>query len=328
MSRTSSNPSESKTALASVVLIAASGLAGCASIPASVSDFGSDEPVSEIESAPFFPQKRYQCGPAALTTVLSHSGVEATLGSVTELTYIPDRQGSLQTELISTARHYDRIPYEIDGTMSALAAELAAGRPVLVLQNLGISWFPRWHYAVVVGVDAASGRVVLRSGTERRRASKIDTFLRTWQRSDYWAVVTLRPGELPANPDRDRYFRAIAGMEAAGHYGSAMSAWNSALDRWPGDAVALFGKANSAYQLGELEVSERTYRSLLHGSPDMHAARNNLAYVLAEQGKLAEALEEMQWLLDHTDDSDPLRDEFESSFSELHARASRPPEAE
>jgi hypothetical protein len=32
--------------------------------------------------------------------------------------------------------------------------EVAAGNPVLVLQNLSFAWAPVWHYAVVMGYDA------------------------------------------------------------------------------------------------------------------------------------------------------------------------------
>ncbi|MDH5622796.1 MAG: PA2778 family cysteine peptidase, partial [Gammaproteobacteria bacterium] len=251
---------------------------------------------------------------------LTYSGVETSLEAITSLTYIPDRKGSLQTEMLATARSFDRIPYRIDGTMASLAAELEAGRPVLVLQNLGVSWYPTWHYAVVVGIDVPSGLVLLRSGTERRRATPSKVFLRTWQRSDYWAVVMLVPGEIPANPQRDRYFSAVADVEAGGQLQAAMQAWTAALKRWPEDPLAMFGLANVAYRLGQFERSAEVYRLLLARHPDRHAARNNLAYVLAEQGKYAEALDEIRAILDNVDPQDPLRAEYEASLLDIESR--------
>ena len=56
-----------------------------------------------------------------------------------------------QVELVAAIRRYGRVPYEIEPSLSSLTAELQAGRPVLVLQNLGIKIAPLWHYAVVVG---------------------------------------------------------------------------------------------------------------------------------------------------------------------------------
>src|SRR2546422_3737218 len=43
-------------------------------------------------------------------------------------------------------------------TLSDLLAEVAAGHPVLVFQNLGLHWIPRWHFAVAVG-DRKSTRL-------------------------------------------------------------------------------------------------------------------------------------------------------------------------
>jgi hypothetical protein len=302
-------------------IIAVTSLGGCATIPDRVSQLGDSQSSVEIDSTPFFPQERYQCGPAALTTVLTYSGVETSLAAITDLTYIPDRKGSLQTELLATARSVDRIPYVIDGTMSALAAELEAGRPVLVLQNLGVSWYPRWHYAVVVGIDVESGLVLLRSGTERRRATRSMVFLRTWQRSGYWAFVALVPGELPADPQRDRYFSAVADLEAGGHLQAANRAWTAAMENWPQEPVAMFGQANTTFGLGQYERAEQTYRALLASHPDMHAARNNLAYVLAEQGKLSEALDEIRTILEAVDQDDPLRAEYEASLLDIESQA-------
>lgn len=299
--------------------IAVVALCGCAAIPERVSVLADTQGSVEIDATPFYPQERYQCGPAALTTLLTFSGVAASLDSITRLTYIPDRKGSLQTELLATARSFDRIPYRIDGTMSALAAELDAGRPVLVLQNLGVKWYPRWHYAVVVGIDAQAGQILLRSGTERRRATRSKVFLRTWQRSGGWAVVLLAPGELPASPQRDRYASAVADLEAAGHLQAAMHAWTAALQEWPDDTFAMFGTANVAFQLGQLALSEQVYRLLLTDHPDMHAARNNFAFVLAAQGKYAEALDEIRTVLDRVGPEDPLREEYEASLLELQS---------
>jgi tetratricopeptide (TPR) repeat protein len=262
---------------AAILAILVVGLCGCTTIPDRVVELPEFQSSVEIDSTPFYPQERFHCGPAALTTLLRYSGVDVSLDAVTQFTYIPDQKGSLQVELLATARSFERIPYRVDGTMTALVAELEAGRPVLVLQNLGVSWYPRWHYAVVIGIDAESNEVLLRSGTEMRRVTSSRTFARTWQRGDYWAVILLEPGQLPANPDRQRYISAVADVEAAGHLQAAMQAWTAALDYWPNDRLAMFGKANTAFQLGDLQLSEHLYRRLITDNPDMHAARNNFA---------------------------------------------------
>src|SRR5690606_31071454 len=100
----------------------------------------------ELAHVPFFPQEDYQCGPAALATVLSASGVDVTADALTRQVYLPGRRGSLQTELVAATRRHGRLPYRLEGGLPALLAQVDAGHPVVVLQNLGFKRWPRWHY--------------------------------------------------------------------------------------------------------------------------------------------------------------------------------------
>ncbi|NCF24786.1 MAG: PA2778 family cysteine peptidase [Gammaproteobacteria bacterium] len=276
---------------------------GCASIPPSVSDLPDAAQTVELEATPFYPQERYQCGPAALTTVLVASGAAVTLDDIVKKVYLPGRQGSLQFELLAAARTEGRLPYPVDGTLSTIWQELEAGRPVLVLQNLGVSAIPRWHYAVVVGIDTENDEVVLRSGTDERRVTPTRAFLHTWRRGGYWGLVALKPGELPAAVDRARYFEAVAALEEAGRAEAATAAWGAALSQWPGDTVALFGLANANLALRNFAAAEDAYRTLLDRDSSLLAARNNLALALAEQGEFDAALQEISVALSENRDA-------------------------
>ena len=275
--------------------------AACAPIPEDVSELPESSFI-ELDQTPFFPQEKYQCGPAALTTVLAMSGADVRLDEIVDKVYLPGREGSLQLELVAATRTSGRLPYVIDGTMAAIRKELWAGRPVLILQNLGVTTIPRWHYAVVVGVDSGRGQVILRSGTDRRRIMELDTFLRTWRRADYWAMVALRPDELPASMDRDRYFAAISALEETGQLESAGQAWQTAAVYWPDDVVVRFGSANVSLATGDYEAAEQKYRALLQDHESLVAARNNLALALAEQGRIDEAKAEIGRALAVNDD--------------------------
>jgi hypothetical protein len=277
--------------------------AGCAPIPESVSKLP-DGTFIELGQTPFYPQERYQCGPAALTTVLTMSGADVRLDDMVGKVYLPGRQGSLQVELLAATRSSGRLPYVIDGTMASIRNELGEGRPVLILQNLGVSAIPRWHYAVVIGVDAGHDQVLLRSGTDRRRVMKLDTFLRTWRRGDYWAMIVLRPDEVPASVDRERYFTAISALEEAGQLDAAEEAWHTAAVYWPADPVVMFGSANVSLARGNHAVAEQKYRSLLQDHESLVVARNNLALALVGQGRFDEASAEIGRAL--ADNDDPL----------------------
>ena len=85
--------------------------------------------------------------------------------------------------------------------------ELEAGRPVLVLQNLGATRLPRWHYAVLIGYDADRNVAMLRSGARARLEMKWQRFAGTWHRGGRFAMTTLRPGEIPVHAEPARYHR-------------------------------------------------------------------------------------------------------------------------
>ncbi len=292
------------------------GLAGCAAIP----DTARHLPSAQIEltATPFHPQARYQCGPAALTTILEASGAAVALDEIVDLVYLPGRRGSLQLEMLAAVRTSGRLPYPVDPSLAALLAELEAGRPVVVLQNLGVAPIPRWHYAVVVGIDTARNRIVLRSGTERRRETPIDVFLRTWSRGDFWGFVAIRPGELPANVDRARYFSAVVGLEQTGRPADASLAWAAALRRWPRNTTALFGLGNARLALGDAAGAERSYRELLVIDPTLVVARNNLALALADLDRVDEALAEIEQALAVNDDADldPVLEDTRAEISD------------
>ena len=278
-------------------------VSGCATVPDAARELPRTNVQVELTDTPFHPQERYQCGPAALTTILEASGAEVTLDDITDKVYIPERKGSLQLELLAATRTAGRLPYVIDTSLAAILAELDAGRPVLILQNLGVAAIPRWHYAVVIGINGTRDNVILRSGTDRRRETPIDLFLRTWSRGEFWAFVALPPGELPANVDRERYFSSVIGLEQANMFAAAAVAWETALRRWPADSTALFGLGNARLALNDVEGATHSYEELLAINPRLPVVRNNLAMALARQQRFDEALEEIDraLALDHDD---------------------------
>jgi tetratricopeptide (TPR) repeat protein len=234
----------------------------------------------ELASTPYYPQQTYQCGPAALATVLVASGVAVTPQELTAKIYLPERRGSLQAELIAASRRHDRVAYPLAPNLHAMLKELQGGNPVLVLQNLGINPIPRWHYAVVIGYVPEDHALILRSGTERRRTTDIDRFLRTWRRAGNWAFVGLPADRLPADPDLDRYLDAVAGLESAGRVETAIEAYATATRRWPGSSAAWYGLGNAYYLDGSFAEADAAYRKSLALRPGNAAARNNLAQSL------------------------------------------------
>lgn len=238
----------------------------------------------ELTSVPFYPQEKYQCGPAALAEMLTWSGVPVTPEAVKPYVYIPGREGSLQVELIAQTRARGRLAVPIEGPQ-ALLAELRAGHPVLVLQNNGLSWIPQWHYAVVIGYLPDRQAVILRSGTIRRYVLDQGTFNHTWRRGDYWGLLVLPPGELPVSVTPLAYAQAVSGLAQVNPDTNVLAAWRAGYQRWSTHRIMALGFTNALYAQQKYALAEQVLQALVTHYPNDGVIWNNLAMTLAQQEK-------------------------------------------
>jgi predicted double-glycine peptidase len=277
-----------------LVAVAALATAGCALRPATFAPtaWPADLPAAvEITATPFHAQDRYQCGPAALATVLESAGVAVTPEALVAEVYLPARRGSLQTELIAATRRRDRVAYEIEPDFAALLREVAAGRPVLVLQNLAIDAWPRWHYAVVIGYDATADRLVLRSGTTARQLMSRRRFESSWRRAARWGMVVSRPAEPPVTASPLRWLRAAADLDVTQRRDAARAAQHAAIARWPDSALAAVALANGQLADGDAAAAERSlHAAVARGAADA-IVYNNLADLRGARGCRSAALQ-------------------------------------
>lgn len=237
-----------------------------------------------LSQVPFFAQDLYQCGPAALATVLSASGISVTPEQLVPLVYVPAREGSFQVEMVAATRSLGRLAYRLTPSLQALLSEVAAGQPVLVLQNLSLKWYPRWHFAVVKGFDVQAGRITLNSGLIENYEMSLATFERTWARAQHWAILTLSPGDMPAMGEPAAYFSALAAFEQNNASELAASAYVSGLQHWPSDINLRMGYGNLLYSQQLPSHAREQFSALLLEHPDYAPAHNNLAQILLEQG--------------------------------------------
>ena len=276
---------------------AAAGLAGCATfntppqtavLLAGASAPGSlgFPPATELVQVPFFPQTRYHCGPAALATVLVHIGVPTSPEQLADAVFLPAREGALQTEMLAATRRAGALGVPLQPQLSALFQEVAAGNPPIVLQNLGLAWASRWHYAVLVGYDLAQQTVVLRSGTVERESMGFTLFERTWARGRHWAFAAVPPGRLPVTAGETDATQAAIGFERVAPAAQAERAYASVLQRWPDNALAGLGQGNTRFAAGNLRGATEAFErvALKH---DSAAAWHNLAAVRSRLGETA-----------------------------------------
>ena len=242
----------------------------------------------DLKQVPFFPQLDYQCGPAALATALDAFGAKVTPEQLVPEVYLPARQGSLQVEMLAAPRRHGMVSYLLSPRMVDMMKEVAAGNPVIVLQNLGLS--DGWHYAVVVGYDYDKGDLIMRSGISEHETLNFAVHEFVWMRSGYWAMVALPPDRIPVTADETRWLSAVAALEHAGDARNARIAYETFLRRWPENINASIGLANTLHSLKELAEAEKVLRDAARRSPDSVIVLNNLAQTLSDEGRDEEAL--------------------------------------
>ena len=270
-------------------------LSGCAVILPQTEALREQRPAelptrAELKEVPFFPQEEYQCGPASIAMAMNAAGASVTPEAMVEQVYLPARQGSLQIEMLVAPRRHGLIAYELEPQFTDLLREVAAGTPVVVLENYRLRWWPLWHYAVIVGYDLETGEILRHSGTKQRQTMPFPVFEYVWKDEGYWAMVVVPPDRVPATATEARYGQAVAALERSGKLKEARTAYNAMLGRWPTSLVALMGTGNTAYALKDLAAAESSFRDATLAHPDAPAAFNNYAHVLAERGKIPEAL--------------------------------------
>ena len=269
-------------------------LSACASTP-QTRNFRESPPADiqprvELDSVPFFPQRDYQCGPAALATVLKFQGVSVSPDDLVSKVYLPARKGSLQIEMIATGRNQGLLAYKIEPSLVNLLKEINQGNPVLVFQNMLSIFWPQWHYAVVVGYDVKAEEIILRSGTERRYHMSFAAFERTWQRARHWAYVFVRPGIIPATATPLTYTRAVHDLDNSGFSDLALLAYRQSADRWPDHSVVLMSLGNAEYTAQNYDKAEQAFRHELLLRATNASAWNNLAYTLMAKNCRKEAV--------------------------------------
>ena len=239
-----------------------------------------------VADVPLIKQEDFYCGPASLAMVLQWSGMDVTQSDIAAQAFSPGARGTYLADMVGTARRRGQLAVPIS-SFGNLLGEISAGHPVVIFQNLGLSWAPKWHYAVAVGYDLKRDQIFLNSGELDRMTMSIPLFLRTWKRANNWALVVLPPDNMPASEDQWEILRAAAALERSGQAAAAEMVYANGAARWPKNWVWQFGLGNARYQRGDLSGALRAFEKAMAIDPSIPEIRNNLAEAKAELAKSA-----------------------------------------
>ncbi len=244
---------------------------------------------ARVIGVPFIAESQRDCAAATLGMALAWSGSEVPLAALTEQVYTPAQEGALRSDVVAAARRHRRLAVPVQGLRGVLM-ELAVGHPVIVFQNLGLAALPRWHYALAVGYDLGEERIELHSGDRAFLPVALANFERTWARGDFWALLVLPPGQMPASAGELELARAAAALERVGHWVEALATYEALQARFPQSFAARVGLGNARHGLGDPVGAAQALREALAIEPLAAAVWNNLAVVLAALGDREGAL--------------------------------------
>lgn len=267
----------------------------------------------ELHNLPLVLQEPDFCGPAALAMALQQAGVTATQDELAQKVFLPGRMGTLQTEMLAGPRHFGLIAYELDGNLITLLKSTEQGRSPIVLLNLGLSWAPQWHYALVMGYDLDHGDIILRSGSQARQSMPLRTFEYTWARSQHWSMVVTTPGSLPNEVDATHAEQAALGFEQINTPARGMLVWNSLIQRWPDRLLPQLALGNAymnSHQWAEaariFDAASQQFNSAIAwnnlAQAQLHLGLKNQALTSAQRGLQVARTKEPRWIeaLDRT----------------------------
>ena len=234
-------------------------------------------------------QTEHHCGPAALAALLTWAGKPEPADVLAAVTYLPGRSGTLPIDLAREIRARGLLAYPVPPRFDRLLAEVAAGHPVLLLENRGLSWAPLWHYSVLAGYDLEEGLASLHAGGAEPETAKLTTLARTWARAGSVGLLGLPAGRLPAAEDPGGVLSALADLEDAGKAEAVEQGYRTFVKRWPEDWRGAFGWGNALHALGREDLAEQAFRRAHGTAPERPEPLNNLALLALGRGDRVEA---------------------------------------
>lgn len=272
-----------------------------------------DIPVAhEMLDVTFFPQEQFYCGPTTIAEVLNFYGHDLVPEQIAPSLFIPGREGSLQLEMVAAVRQYGLLAYAERGSLRQLFSLVSDDIPVVVLQNLGTSWYPRWHYALVIGYDLEDETVVLHTGVTERRRAPMNVFENTWRRGDYWLLAAVPPAKSSVHFDRFMFTRAAHDLIEVGQTDAAIRALESASQQWS-DYYLPFLLLGNHYLDQDASLALNWYEKGLGSGSGNTSYLNNYAFALLRNGNRERALRAIQQALA----LDPHNQQLQQSLQEI-----------
>jgi len=140
--------------------------------------------------------ERFQCGPTTLASVFAFHGVAVPEEDISKAIYSPTARGVLLMDLARVARDHGFATESRNASLEDLRWMVAAGKPPIVLLDLGAAGLRVPHFTAVTGVTG-EGVFLLASKAENDFLSH-SHFARQWKLAGNQSLVLSPPSSLPS----------------------------------------------------------------------------------------------------------------------------------
>ncbi|OPY71285.1 MAG: Peptidase C39 family protein [Syntrophorhabdus sp. PtaU1.Bin002] len=149
-----------------------------------------------IENVPYFAQEDFQCGPAALATVVNYwylkdrSARQLSIENIVADIYSPSARGVLGVDLGLYARKLGFDVTDRAGSVEDIKRNIDLGVPVVILVDYGMFAYQQNHFMVVKGYT--NDGVIVNSGREENQVILAEDLNKIWKKTGFWSLI-VRP---------------------------------------------------------------------------------------------------------------------------------------
>jgi len=284
------------------VVLGLLALSGCASLqtvrvapPAAPTGPG----VRYLESVPPVAQTAYQCGPAALASVMRHWGRAGDADLIGRTLYRRGTRGVLNFMLAQYA-HEQGFWAEIhEATPEALRAWLQRDVPPIVMLQVGPFWSPTYHFVVLRGFNDPAQLFYANTGQAETRAIRYAHFVTRSKRAGSWTLIICPPGRVTWTLSGDQAGELGLLLERAGRLDLAERRYGEALAARPTSVPVRFNLANVYLTTHRRPQAKAIYQALIKEQPGWGPASNNLAWIALEENRPQEAVRLIEVAFQH-----------------------------
>ena len=244
-----------------------------------------------LENVPPVAQNAYQCGPAALESVIRYWGGSADEDSIGKTLYKSRTRGVFNFSLaqyMKTIGFWSEIHQERGE--ADLKKWLRKGVPPIVMLDSGTLWVRTYHFVVLKGFDDGLRIFYANTGVLETQAIDYGEFERRWKKADTWSLIVSPPEKVDWELDETQSIEMALILEKKGNLDQAERWLESALSKNPKSLAAKFNLANIYIKSNRSEQAKIIYQELLNQNPSRAEISNNLAWVYYEEGRYEDAL--------------------------------------